>query len=345
MCTGVRLIAKNGAVVYGRTLEFGQNIESNILMIPRNYAFVATAPNGKKEGASWRSKYAVVGANMLKIIGIADGVNEQGLAGGLFYFPDYAEYQAVAESEYSNSLAPWELLTWLLTNFATVDEVKKALPTIKVSAAVFGPWGFTPPVHAIVHDASGKSLVIEYQQGKLLMYDNPIGVITNAPSFDWHLTNLKNYLNLSPVNAGKKELDTVSLTPFGQGSGMFGLPGDFTPPSRFVRAVAFSQTVTPLQNEDDARAGVFHILNLFNIPKGVVGAPENGIMVYDYTQWTSAMDLTHRRYYWHTYDNSQICVVDLTVMDLDAQEPITIALERAEKIIDATKKQALLLHK
>ena len=104
----------------------------------------------------------MVGANALDLIQIIDGVNEAGLAGGLFYFPGYAHYQQVTQQEIGQSLAPWELMTWLLTSFATVAEVKKALATIKVTSTEFGPWGMVLPIHAIVHDGK-ESLVIEYR--------------------------------------------------------------------------------------------------------------------------------------------------------------------------------------
>ena len=155
MCTGIGIKAKNGSMVYARTMEFGQEMDSNILMIPRNYAFQGTAPSGAPGGLAWKSNYAVVGANALGQVAIIDGVNEKGLAGGLFYFTGYAKYQEVTSHEVAKSLVPWELMTWILTSFATVQEVRDALPTIKVSNAVFGQWGIVPPVHAIVHDAQG----------------------------------------------------------------------------------------------------------------------------------------------------------------------------------------------
>lgn len=324
MCTGIRLIAKNGSVVYARTLEFGQPIQSSIVFIPRNVPFTGTTMRKDVKGLQWKTRYAVVGANAAGEMGIIDGVNERGLAGGLFYLPGYACYQNVADDELNISLAPWELMTWLLTTCASVEDVKKALPTMRVANVVFGSWGIIPPVHAIIHDESGQSLVIEYTEGVLHMYDNPLGVITNAPTFDWHITNLKNYGNLSSLNSVPRDLRGVSLDPFGQGSGMFGLPGDFTPPSRFVRAVAFSQTVTQLKDEDQARDTAFHILNLFDIPVGVVCSQQEGQIHCDYTQWTSAVDLRNKKYYFHTYGNRNVQMVDLMKQDLESNKPAVV---------------------
>lgn len=336
MCTGIRLIAQNGSVIYGRTLEFGKNLESNILIIPRNYSFTGTAPSGKPEGLQWKAKYAVTGANVSGVMHLVDGINEQGLAGGLFYFPGYAEYQEVSHDQISHSIAPWELITWILTNFSTIIELKEALSTIRVSKTMFGPWGIIPPVHAIVHDATGKSLVIEYIQGKCTLYDNELGVITNSPTFDWHTTNLQNYITLSAFNAPKLQLPGISLTPLGQGSGMLGLPGDFTSPSRFVRAVAFCLTVLTTKTEYETINAAFHLLNLFNIPIGVVREKENNHIHYDYTQWTSAIDLRNKRYYFHTYENRQLHIVDFMKMDLNAQAPLIIQMQSKEQILTIT---------
>lgn len=323
MCTGIRLISENGGVIYARTLEFGQPMESAILVVPRGYSFKGTAPSGKPEGLNWKARYAVVGANALGLTHFLDGVNEMGLAGGLFYFPGFACYQDINPKDYSESIAPWELMTWILTQCATLEEVKKALITIKVGNTVFKSWGFVPPVHAIVHDSKGNSLVIEYVKGALELYDNPLGVFTNSPTFEWHLINLSNYIQLTPENSVHRTLDkTVQIAPFGQGSGMLGLPGDFTPTSRFVRAVAFSQSIKVGFDEKDSLNAAFHVLNLFNIPIGVVRHCENGKELYDFTQWTSASDLRNKKYFYHTYDNPQIRCIDLMSYNVDAREPL-----------------------
>jgi choloylglycine hydrolase len=312
MCTGIRLTAKNGNIVYGRTMEFGQPTESNIIVIPRNYSLAG-------ESTPWRARYAAVGANMLGINHLVDGVNEKGLAGGLFYFPGYAGYQEVASAQEKTILAPWELLTWILTNFSHIDQVRESLPSIKVANTIFKAWGITPPVHAIIHDNTGKSLVIEYVNGTLHMHDADSGIITNSPTYDWHITNLKNYTHITPYNSQKPS--------FGQGSGMLGLPGDFTPPSRFVRAFFFSQSVLESATAHEARDTAFHILNLFNIPLGIIREKTQDEEYCDYTQWTSVCDLSQPSYYWHTYNNPAAQTVDLTKAQLDAQEIVTLAMD------------------
>jgi choloylglycine hydrolase len=330
-CTGIRIVAQDGSVVYARTLEFGSDLKSQVLFVPRQYEFAGTTASGKP-GLTWNGKFAAVGLNAYGFNLLIDGVNEHGLAAGGFYMPGYADYQQINPEEESQAIAPWELITWILTNFTNVDEVRAALPGIKVAAAPLAGREGVPPLHFVAHDESGKSLVIEYVDGKLFTYDNPIGVITNSPTFDWHTTNLRNYINLSATNVPAIELSGVKLSQFGQGSGLKGLPGDFTPPSRFVRAVALSQDAFPGERVEDAVRTAFHILDSFDIPRGVVRPAEGENAPYECTQWTSASNLKERTYYFHTYDNRRIRSVVLANFPLDHQAPITIPLDDTSAI-------------
>jgi choloylglycine hydrolase len=136
------------------------------------------------------------------------------------------------------------------------------------------------------------------------------------------MTNLRNYVNFSMTSAPPVKVGPVTLKPTGQGSGMLGMPGDFTPPSRFVRAVAFSQSVMPSETGTNAILEAFHILNQFDIPKGAAREhekDEHGNILADYTVWTSASDLKAKRFYFRIYENSQIRMVDLMKMNLDAR--------------------------
>jgi choloylglycine hydrolase len=333
-CTGIRLTATDGTVVRARTLEFGVDLQSDVIMVPRGYARTGSTPDGK-EGLKWKAKYASVGANGVGLPFIFDGLNEKGLAIGLFYFPNTAGYMTYNAADAGKTLAPWEMGSWILENFATIEEVRDNAGKIVVPEVVFKAWGFVPPVHYVVYDASGKSIVIEYVNGKLNIHDNPLGAMSNSPTFDWHMTNLRNYVNFSFVNVPPVQLGSVKLTGLGQGTGMLGLPGDFTPPSRFVRAVAFSQSVLPSKTGNDAVLQAFHILNNFDIPKGAARdheKDEHGNIVADYTTWTSASDLNAKRFYFRTFENSQIRMVDLMKMNIDAKDIATVSMKGEEVI-------------
>jgi len=331
-CTGIRLIAEDGTVVHARTLEFEVDLQSNVIVIPRGYARTGTAPDGKK-GLEWKTKYASMGANGAGMPFLFDGLNEKGLAMGLFYHPGTVKYMPYKSTDADHTIAPWELGSWMLENCATTQEVKEKVSKLVVPAVKLGKED-TPPVHYVVHDASGKSIVIEYIKGKLVVYDNPLGVLTNSPSFDWQMTNLNNYVNVSFTPVKEKDLkEGVKLKAFGMGAGMHGIPGDFTPPSRFVRAVAFTQAAPTAKTGRDAILEAFHILNNFDIPKGTsqkVKKDANGNIVTDHTTWTSANDLKAKKFYFRTYDNSQIRVVELMKMDLDAKKIISIPMTGKE---------------
>jgi choloylglycine hydrolase len=149
------------------------------------------------------------------------------------------------------------------------------------------------------------------------------------------MDNLRNYLNFSMNSAPPVKLGPLTLEPFGQGTGMLGMPGDFTPPSRFVRAVAFSQSVLQPKTGRDAVLEAFHILNQFDIPKGSARDDQkdaHGNIQADYTLWTSAIDLKTKQYFFRTYQNSGIRMVDLTKMPLDGKQIVTIPMTGNEVI-------------
>jgi choloylglycine hydrolase len=207
------------------------------------------------------------------------------------------------------------LCGWILGNFRTVDEVKKAIREVRVWASVVPELNVAPPVHFAVHDAEGNNIVIEFIKGEVNIYDNPIGVMTNAPTFDWHLTNLRNYVNLTSQNAGPLTVKDTTLTPTGNGSGMLGVPGDWTPPSRFVRAVMFVHFADPVKSALDGVGLAAHILNTVDIPHGTIAEKGNDSPLVDYTQWVEIKDLTNRVLYVRDYKDLSLRAIDLKRLD------------------------------
>lgn len=321
-CTGIMLTAQDGSVVRARTMEFNVNLQSNVILVPRGYARTGETPDGKP-GLEWTAKYANVGTNPEGLPYIVDGLNEKGLSMGLFYFDQSAKYQPYSPEDAAKTMASWQLGSYILDNFATVDEVKSSLSDIVVAPVVFKAFNIVLPVHFVVADPTGASIVIEYVDGKLNVHDDKIGIITNNPPFDWHMTNLQNYVNLSVSNAPAQKLGSVTIEGLGQGTGLLGIPGDFTSPSRFVRAAVFAHGIGPVADSPQAIFQAFHILNNFDIPKGVARADKkssDGKISADYTQWTSANDLSKKRFYFRTYDNSEIRFVDLMKQKLDGKD-------------------------
>jgi choloylglycine hydrolase len=331
-CTGIRLIAKDGGVVAARTLEFGFDLHSDVLLVPAGTALTGTLPDGGK-GIRYTTKYGFVGANAEGLTAIVDGLNDQGLYVGLFYFPDYASYPDATKENASRAMAPYEYANWLLGNFANVDEVKANFDKVALVPVVLDAIKQTPPVHFVVHDRTGKSVVIEPLNKGLKIYDDPLGVLTNSPTFDWHMTNLRNYVNLSAINVPPINLGGIKLAQLGQGSGLRGLPGDFTPPSRFVRAVAFTQSALPSDTAAEAVLQAFHILNNFDIPYGAVRDVQGGKVRVESTTWISASDLKNLVWYFKTYGDQSIHSVDLRkalaaahgkirLIKMDSKQPI-----------------------
>ncbi len=317
-CTGLKLVAKDGSIVHGRTLEFGIPLDSSIALVPRGYRFVGTTPQGP--GLAYTTKYAALGAVLFDEIAILDGINEKGLAVGTFFFPGFAKYATISKKNQHQALSASEFPHWVLTQFTSIEEVKNGLKNVFIAPTLVGGWGSEPPpFHYIVYDLSGKCLVIEPINGELATYDNPLGVLTNSPTFDWHLTHLRNFINLRAENAPAITIDGITFAPFGQGSGLVGLPGDFTPPSRFVRAALFSSTAIPSENAKQAVLQAFHLLNQFDIPVGSVRSADQGTIHTDYTMVTCVRDPKNLHYYFKTYEDQNIRMLDLSSFDLNAK--------------------------
>ncbi len=336
-CTGIQLQTKDGTYVSGRTLEFGIFFETSVVVVPRGYEFTGATTLG--DGKKWKTKYASVGTIIADNEVILDGINEKGLSVGSFYFPGFAKYSVTTPQNQSISMSSSDITQWIVSQFATVEEVRHAIENNEVAISPVLTPGFPPevqPFHFIVYDRSGKSLVIEPLDGKLVLYDNPTGAMANSPTFDWHLTNLRNYIALNPNNIPPVSIFGKSFKQLGQGSGMLGLPGDFTPPSRFVRATVFSATAIPSENAEKGILQVLHILNNFDIPVGVAREVHEGVIHSDYTMLTTARDSKNLRYYFKTYEDQTIKMVDLSKFDLDAKKIVKISTNSKQPIIDVT---------
>ncbi len=317
-CTGIRLIATDKGVVYGRTMEWGAfDLNSRVAIIPRGYSFTGLTPDGEN-GKKWKAKYGVVGLDMLGKDYLADGMNEKGLAVGLFYHPGFASYTSYEKDKADISIAPNDVVSFILSQFATIDEVRQGMSEVRVVPVVEEALGIPVYAHWMVTSPEGESIVIEFFDGEMKIFENPLGVITNAPSFDWHMTNLRNYLNLSAVALPDKKIDDLDFAPLGGGSGMIGLPGDFTPPSRFVRAVAWTQTARPTGTSSETVYEIFRILDNFNVPLGAAegsDSPSSTEGMRSSTIWTTAWDLSEHVLYYHTQNNRRVRALDLKELD------------------------------
>jgi choloylglycine hydrolase len=326
-CTSIRIKTEDGLVFYARTFEGGIDFQNGLAVIPQGTVYHGTLPDNTSKGLTWTTKFGLVGMTAFTMPLLSDGLNEKGLVVANLMFPGYAEYESFDPNKSNNTLAHFEVATWLLSNFATVAEVRQAIGKVRVCEGPSMVSGFVLPLHFAVHDSQGDCLVIEYVKGKLHTYDNPLGVTTNSPTFDWMTTYLNNFINLSPDNVPQKKLQGLTLTQFGQGSGMVGLPGDFTPPSRLVRMVALTQAAFSVKGPEAGLNLAMTIINNVDVPIGAAREKTEKGLICDHDQWTVAVDLARKRYYFHTYDNKNWRYVDLTKALQGANAIRTISLD------------------
>jgi choloylglycine hydrolase len=337
-CTSMIFKAEDGTRIYARTMEWGaSDLKSEMMLVPRSMAFSSALGDGKT-GAAWKNQYGFVGVNADSLAYATDGMNEAGLTVGVLFFPGFAKYQEVKADDLATTVSNVDLANYILSNFKSVDDVRQAMPRIRVvrNTAIEKEFGTPLPLHHVVSDATGASIIVEYVDGQLSVADNKVGVLTNSPNYDWHLLNLRNYANLTAQAAPPRSIDGVSLAPFGAGSGMLGLPGDFTPPSRFVRAVAFVNTMIPAKDAADAVNAASVMLNNFDIPKGLVREGNAEDFHLGYTQWSVIADMTHKVYYYWTMYDRRMRSVDLSKLDFAGKAISSFPLDkvRVEDIQD-----------
>ena len=340
-CTGITVRTEDNKIIQGRTIEYGEgNLNSKLIISPRGREYQSLTPEGKFQGHKWKGKYGFVGASLINDLFIGEGINEAGLNAGLFYFPHYGSLAKFEKKSEKKSIVDMQFVSWILSNFSTVDELKKELKNIKVVNIALDENGNPlPTAHWRVGDANGGNIVIEIvNNGEVKIHENKVGVISNSPDYDWHVKNLNNYVNAYAGNAENYKVNGQKLFSFGEGTGALGLPGDITPPSRFVRAFYFLSTIKPIENSKEGVSEAFHILNNFDIPIGVEYSKEHKQYIPkdlpSATQWTAISSLNDREFYYKTMYNSQIRKVDLKKIDFSKVEYQAIPLdEKSEENI------------
>ncbi len=336
-CTDFRLQALDGTILITRSMEFGKDPHSNLRN--SNRARVFTTQVSGKAGLSWKAKYGYLFLDGFDMDLTTDGMNEVGLSFEALYLPGWAKYQTVPKGEEAQALPYFLLGDWILSNFKTVDEVRAALPHIYlVTQALPKLDNLVFPLHFSVFDASGKGLIIEYVDGQLHLYDNRIGVMTNSPTYDWHLTNLVNYVHLSPLNPPPVIANGISFAADGQGFGMVGLPGDVSPPSRFVKMTILKEVALPAKNAGEALNLAEHLINNVDIARGTVRDPQSEGYIDETSIWVVFKDLSHKVFYYRTYGNLSLRAVDLAKVNFSEQAPrYKMPIETTEYIQNVTE--------
>lgn len=300
MCTAAMMQTNSGEQYFGRTMDFSYPLSPELFIVPRGYKWdniqgTHTIIN--------QYQFMGIGQDISPII-FADGINEMGFAAAVLYFPGYAQYDSGALTDSGNPpIAALELVHFLLGQCACVEQAVCLLRTIRITGVMDSVTNSVAPLHWMLADKSGACLVAEKTEHGLHLMDNPVGVLTNSPDFPWHMTNLRNYMNVTPAQKQEQTWGQAVLSPFGQGAGTFGLPGDYTPPSRFVRTAYQNSHADIPAHREGAVTACFHILDGVSIPKGVV-VTDRGTS--DYTRYTAIIRLSTGEYFFKTYDNYQI---------------------------------------
>lgn len=318
----------------GRTLELSLELPYQISVFPAGLS-ISSQVEGHPELA-WQIKHLILAVTMpattplaavpfeSKDLKVVEGLNDAGLT---FSVQAYSQVEGPQEIIDKNraALSAADIGTFILGQFTTVAEVKQALnnvPIIRESIAILG--GLKMPFHYSVHDATGASLVIEFHLGVLSVYDNPVGVLTNAPKFSWHMTNLNNYTFLTNIDKSKANFLNYQLEQPGSGIAKIGLPGTDTSVDRFIRAVFYAQFAEKQTKPEKSVQMVAHIMNNFDRPRGITTDPSetgSGHMQIqghaqesiptEFTTWTSITDLDRRQLYLRDSGGMNYCCIDL----------------------------------
>ena len=308
-CSSFSWETKDNKHLLGRTYdEFGDLRLNKIAVVPRNYN-INLEINGE-EGASATGKYAFCG---MAVLGLAtpimvDGINEKGLMGALLNYPGYAAYNT-RQGEGLTQIHPGFLITYLLSQCASVAEAAECMEKINLSDEPV--YGEEMQVHYILSDPTGETIIIEPDEGGISVYRETIGVLTNSPGYLWHRTNLRNYVAVTNLNKPPQTIVNFEISEFGERlGGGFGLPGDYSPPARFVKMAFLKEFAVKGKDEVQGVTKMFHNFAPVDTPEGILKAdPRHD--VYEQTLCISVMCAESLTYYYSVCTNRRICAVCL----------------------------------
>ena len=305
MCTAMTLQAQSDEVFLGRTMDFSYDIIPQIFIIPRSHIW-----NNRLNNRQMKDSYRFIclGQELDGMFGIFDGVNENGFAGAALYFAGYAKYSTSSTQNASEQIASIDFLHYILGNCASIRELPALLKNITIKGIPDPITNTIAPLHWITTDRSGDCVIIESSSRGLELIRNPIGVMSNSPDFNWHLTNLRNYMNTSPTQSEDVFWNNIQLTPFGQAGATTTLPGGFTSPERFIRVAYLKTHIPKPKDSQEAIPACFHIMESVSIPKGAVITSRNAD---DYTKYTAFINTSTCEYFYRTYDDINVKKIGL----------------------------------
>ncbi len=264
MCTAATYKTKNH--YFGRNLDYDFSYGETVTITPRNYPF-----RFRRMGEI-PVHYALIGMAFVQqdYPLYYDATNEMGLSMAGLNFPGNADYKP--EDPEKDNITPFEFIPWILGQCATVDEAREKLARLSLLNENFTPQLPLSPLHWMISDRN-ESIVVESVKDGLKIYDNPVGIMTNNPTFDFHLTNLVNYMGISRRDPESRFSDQIQFVPYGRGMGSIGLPGDLSSASRFVKAAFTRLNSFSGESESESISQFFHILASWRNRKAAVRQP------------------------------------------------------------------------
>ncbi|MBQ9018410.1 choloylglycine hydrolase [Candidatus Saccharibacteria bacterium] len=312
MCTGVRFNDDKGNMFFGRNLDWSVGYGQKVVVTPRGYSYNSAFLGEMKPKCGAIIGMAIVEENVPLYF---DCANEDGLAVAGLNFPGYAKYEENAVDGKTN-VAAYEFPLWLTLNFKTVAEARKALQNTAIVAKPIDPKYPVSQLHFIIGDAK-ESIVVEYTERGMEIFDNPVDILTNQPGYGWHKENLRNYMNLFSVMPEKIDWGKAEMTAFGSGSLMRGLPGDYYSPSRFIR-VAYANTHYPVKSgEADNVVRLFKTLGAVSMIDGAAAMADGK---FEKTVYTGGYSAASKTYYYNTYEDSAVVAVPMNDFNLDGAD-------------------------
>lgn len=320
MCTAVTYCTRDH--YFGRTLDYEFSYAEEVTITPRNFPFHF------RHVQPLDHHYALIGmATVAENYPLYyEATNEKGLSMAGLNFPGNAVYHPLKDGV--DNVCSFELIPWLLGQCASIAEAREKLARLNVADTPFSNQFPTSPLHWMISDRE-ESIVMESMADGLHIYDDPVGVMTNNPPFDFQLFNLNNYLHLSTEPAENHFAPELGLNAYSRGMGMMGMPGDLSSASRFVRCAFAKLHSISGKSESESVSQFFHILGSVAQQRGCV---HMGNGQYEITIYTSCCNTDKGIYYYTTYENSQITAVHLHHENLDADTLARYPLIKEQQI-------------
>lgn len=320
MCTAITF--QGESFYFGRTLDVTCGYRETVAVTPRYFPFRFrfTEP--------MQSHFAIIGmATVAEGMPLYyDAMNEKGLCMAGLRFPLYADYQA--HSNEKKNIAPFELIPWVLGQCDTVAAARTLLKNTCLVNEEFSAQLPSEPLHWMLADQTA-CVVLEIEKDGMHLYENPVGVLTNSPTFPMQMSRLTDFMQLSREEPRNVLLPSVDLQTYSRGMGALGLPGDWSSASRFVRAAFVRGNALPFKAEAKDVGQFFHIMDTVG---QIYGCVRVGAEDFEQTVYTSCCNASKGIYYYTLYGNRAITGIDMHKADLDGNTLYLFPLAEQERI-------------